>query len=242
MFTRILLLLVVLGASFVDASDYRSRQAAVNTQQKIIYTNKRLQLKPPSTDSDISYSTYFGIEGHYATGTQTERTQLSKNLYREYDEAMIYHEVTFKLGFGDIGDDRLELGLTINKGYVLKDSTVESEFDTGRSLDISYYFAFKSLYEPLDTTNFIPYLRIGAGIGQFDIKQEYQEYYDGTQTIIATEYKYGVGVFSQVTRRMELTFGYLIINRQFQEIEDSGFSKEITHDTGGLSLGLNYHF
>ena len=241
MYIRLPLLLLLLG-TLLSASDYRNRQPSASTQQKIIYTNKRLQIKPPVTDSSIAYSTYFGIEGHYATGTQTERTQLSQNLYREYDEPMIYSEITFKLGFGDIGDDRLELGLTINKGYVLKDSTVESEFDTGRGVDLSYFFTFKSLYEPLDTTNFIPYVRLGAGIGQFDIKQEYQEYYDGTQTIIATEYKYGAGVFSQLTRRMELTFCYLIINRQFQEIEDSGFSKEITHDTGGLSLGLNYHF
>ena len=239
---RLLTLLLFLSFSFSEAADYRNRHAANTAQQKIIYTNKRLQIKPSSTEHDLSFSTYFGIEGHYATGTQTERTQLSQNLYREYDEAMIYHEVTFKLGFGDIGDDRLELGLTINKGYVLKDSTAESEFDTGRSADLSYFFTFKSFYEPLDTTNFIPYIRLGAGIGQFDIKQEYQEYYDGTQTIIATEYKYGAGIFSQMTRRMELSFCYLIINRQFQEIEDSGFSKEILHETGGLSLGLNYHF
>jgi hypothetical protein len=155
---------------------------------------------------------------------------------------MIYNEVVFKLGFGDIGDDRLELGLAINKGYAIKDSTVESEFDTGRSIDLSYFFTFKSLYEPLDTTNMIPYVRFGAGIGQFDIKQAYQEYYGGTETIIATEYKYGAGLFSQLTRQMELTFCYLIIKREFQKIEDSGFSKQIIHDTGGLSLGLNYHF
>lgn len=242
MIRRLLITLLFLGISILCGSDYRKRVAATHSQPKIIYTNKRIQVRPPSTKNHPVYRTYFGIEGHYGTGVQTERTRLSKNLYREYDEPMIYNEVTFKLGYGDIGEDRLELGLAINKGYSLKDSTVESEFDTGRSIELSYFFTFESLYEPLDTTNFIPYVRFGAGIGQFDIKQAYQEYYDGTQTIIAMEYKYGAGVFSQLTRRMELTFCYLIIKREFQEIEDSGFAKEIIHDTGGLSLGLNYHF
>ncbi len=241
MYSRLLLILMLLLPALLNGAEYRKRIAA-NSQQKIVYTNKRLQIKPPSTDEQPAYTVYFGLEGHYGTGTQTERTRLSKNLYREFDEAMIYNEVTFKLGFGDIGDNRFELGLSINKGYSLKDSTVESEFDTGRSLDLSYFFTFKSLYEPLDTTNIIPFVRIGAGIGQFDIKQEFQEYYDGTETILATEYKYGAGLFSQVSRRMELSLSYLIIKREFQEIEDSGFSKEISHDTGGLSLGLNYHF
>lgn len=240
MLIRFTLMILLLG-TLLSGTDYRKRIAA-NGQQKIVYTNKRLQIKPPSTENTPAYTTYFGIEGHYGTGNQTERTRLSKNLYREYDEPMIYNEVAFKLGFGDIGEDRLELGLTITKGYSLKDSTAESEFDTGRGIDIAYLFAFNSLYEPLDTNNIIPFVRLGAGIGQFDIKQEFQEYYDGTETILATEYRYGFGVFSQLTRRMELMFSYLIIKREFQEIEDSGFDKEILHDTGGLSLGLNYHF
>jgi len=239
---RLFLIASLLCLSFLNAAqDHRKRYAA-NTQQKIIYTNKQLRIKPPATDDQTAYGTYFGLEGHYATGTQTDRRQLSKNLYRENDEAMIYNEVTFKLGFGDIGEDRAELGLTINKGYKFKDSTVESEFDTGRSIDFSYFFIFRSMYEAVDTTNIIPFVRLGAGVGQFDIKSEYQEYYDGARTILSTEYKYGAGIFSQLSRRMELSFCYLIIKREFQKIDNNDFPQEIIHNTGGLSLGLNYHF
>jgi opacity protein-like surface antigen len=226
----------------LGAGERKRIAASTPAQQKIIYTNKRLTILPPQASSAERFGTYLGLEGQYATGIQTDRTRLSEYLYREYDEAMIYNEITLKLGFGDINDDRFEIGLTVNKGYALKDSTVTSEFDTGRSLDISYYFVFNSFYEAVDTTNFLPYFRIGIGIGQFDIKEEYQASYNGEESIYSTDYKYGVGVFGQMTRRMELTFGYDIVRRQFQKIEDNGFEKEIVHNTGGLSLGLNYHF
>lgn len=238
LFSALLLLTVTLEAA------ERKYPTAVTPpqQQKIIYTNKRLSVKSPVSDDSGHFGTYLGLEGQYATGIQTERTRLSEHLYRENDEAMIYNEVTFKLGFGDIGEDRFELGLTVNKGYSFKDSTVKSEFDTGRSLDASYSFIFDALYEKIDTGNIIPFFRIGVGIGQFDIKEEYQSYYNGAKSILATDYKYGAGLFMQLTRRMEFSFSYDIVKRQFQKIEDSGFDKEIIHNTGGLSFGINYHF
>ena len=238
-----ILLFLTLLLHHLDAAERKRVAAALPTQQKVIYTNKRINILPPQTDGVERFGMYLGLEGQYATGIQKDRTSLSENLYRENDEPMIYNEVTLKLGFGDINEDRLEFGLTVNKSYVLKDSTATSEFDTGRSLDVSYTFVFDSFHDAVDTTNFLPYFRIGIGVGQFDIKEEYQNSYRGTESIYSTDYKYGIGLFSQLSRRAELTFGYDIIKREFQKIEiENGFEKEIIHNTGGLSLGINYHF
>jgi len=237
------LLLCILLLGILDANGYDKRKKRYYSnvdQTNIIYTGKKTA-QPEATPQNTPLAYYIGFTTRYAQGTQSETTRLSSDLYRIKEEEIIYTELTFTFGIGDIGEDRLEFGLSMNKNFVPKDSAADTEFEKGRSLGVAYSFVFDSLYNRVDSSNVIPYFQIGLAVGEFDIKDEYKEYY-ASQSILSTDYLGGMGLYSQLASNLELHLGYEVIKRDFQDIKESMFTKKTAHLTQGISAGLNYHF
>lgn len=234
----------LLLTSLLAAQGYEKRKKRYygsSNQKTVVYSGPKALQQPAPATPRRNRSYYIGIATQYAQGSQMESTRLSSNLYRQQKEAIIYNELTFFLGIGSMSEDRIEIGLTMNKSFFPKDSTVNTEFEKGRSLDLAYSFIFESLYNPVDAYNIIPFFRIGLAIGQFDIKDEYQEYYAG-ESILATDYSATLGLYFQLSPSLESQAGYVITKREFQDIKEGSFVKETSHDTGGIGVGLSYRF
>jgi len=206
-------------------------------RKKPLYTNQKEEFVTKGIPQNVPSNRYFGIEAMYGIGKQKTRVEYSSFS----DEAISCSEISFKLGFGAYDKNRLEISLTENKNFILKDSSASSDFASGSSIDIAY-LVLLDFFESALPNNIFPYIKVGAGLAKFDIKNEYKSDY-GSDSIYAKELKLGLGISSMLRDRIELSLFYNNILREFQTIEnyDSRLI-EISHEINSLSFGANYHF
>ncbi len=181
---------------------------------------------------------YVGLEAYRGMGTRTwKTTDADTSVTTETEENIEFSQQTLKIGMLVEGH-RAYLGLTAGKD-ITEDGT--SQYKEGHSIDAGFDFVFDTLYDASSSSNILPFLRAGIGIGFYEHLDEDKIYYED-DTATAVEVRLGVGIYYQIDRTFEVAASLerLASVQYFKDTNDN--TLEITDALSSLSVGVNYHF
>ena len=195
--------------------------------------------RPAPTDNGSVF--YIGFEVFNANGTREVTLKDSSGSTLSTAEADIdFSQQAFKLGLGGLGDNRLTLDFV--SGRKLSNSDTGNDlYKEGTGIGLTWDIVMSSLYRPASPTNFLPFLRLGFSVGSYEYLDE-QKYLYADDKATTVEFTYGLGMYFQINKTLELAASYDIQTAALAYEDSYGNKLEITDQVGGLAIGLNVHF
>lgn len=181
---------------------------------------------------------YIGIEAFGATGRRTSTVKNSSGVTLSETESDIdYTHQKLQLGL-IVEGNRVALGVTAGKEIRDSDGSL---YKKGTGVDMTFDLVSDSLYDPASTSNILPFLRLGAGIGVYEHLDEDKIYFED-DTATAIEGKLGLGLYYQINETFEIAASYewMFSVQNYQDTSDN--TLEISDTISGIALGFNAHF
>jgi hypothetical protein len=181
---------------------------------------------------------YLGLETYSASGTRTYKTSYKNggSYSTGYDSK--FTQQALKLGFGGLGDNRLALDLIFGKDITIDG---DSLYESGTGVGLTWDIVMSSLYNPSDSSNLLPFLRLGFGVGSYKHLEENKIYY-AEDTTSSVELKWGLGIYYQINKSFELALSYDWLTGAMAYKDANENELTITDQVGGIALGINAHF
>lgn len=188
------------------------------------------------TYDDYDYATYFSAKTGYSRGMTRLRLNKDKEKIFHTDNSVVEAAIGVQ---GEMLRTELELSVLGNDPYPAKfGETVYKTKVRVKTYLLNEYIDFRP------NRNFRPYLGIGVGMADLEIKYDNDQLEERKPTVMAASAKAGLGIRVAPTSWLDIGYKFLILNKiEFQEkVNAVQYTDRRDHMFHEITVGFRFIF